>query len=128
MVIMQLATGTTTAATPISFSSAIKTNDDLIVNSDSVEVPIPGIYEVCGDVTLTSAGEGNYGVTVCADGADIGNKSINKASASGEISTVPVYGICKIERTSETGYVAITVVPVGTPTIGGSQVTIKRIL
>lgn len=125
MVSLKLTAGI--ATNPLSFTVDVNTNSSLIVNGNSVQITIPGIYEVVGAVTAESSASGAYGLSVYANGSAYASPFINLAAAGDEETTIPVYAVVDIVENNVSGYATITFVPTGAPTIVSGTISIKRI-
>lgn len=127
MLSIALTSGSTQSGTAVSFKNTLNTNNNLIIDGSSIKILIPGIYEIVGTATVTSTAGGNYGLGIYANDELQGNASVSLATGASETTTTPLYGLVSVEETPISGYATINIMPVGTPTIVGGVVSIKKI-
>lgn len=127
MVVLNLFTGTVKDGSPLAINVTKMTNDKIKVNGNTLQLPIPGMYEVTGLATLTSTAEGNTGIGVYADGSLHGVASYFDATGVGDTDTIPVYDVLGVISSNVSGYVGITFESTGAPNVIGSVITIKQI-
>lgn len=128
MVTLSLVLDATTADTPIGIAESKSTNNNIIVNSNKVQITQPGVYEISGNAVLTSGAKENTGLKVNVNDKLLGNASMFSASAASEIDTVPINNTFEVKASDTSGYVKVEFLPIGTPTINGSTIIIKKIV
>lgn len=128
MIYTNLEVGLTATSTPIGIQVENETNKNIYVNNDIFYIKETGVYEICGTATVESTGTGNYGSAIYSESKQIANNFINEATASGELSTIPIYAVVEIIKSQSNGYAELSILPVGTPTIVSGTISIKRIV
>lgn len=127
MLTISLTAGTTSNNVPVGFSEIINTNNNVRINNSNVEVLVPGIYEVVGVANVTSTAADDYGLAIYANNELIGIENVNLATGASESTTIPIYATVTIEQSTTSGYVELSIMPVGAPTIVGGILSFKRI-
>lgn len=127
MLTFNLVASNTTANTAVAISQTINTNNNLNISNNQIQVKTPGYYEIIGNAIITSTAADEYGIGVYANNSSQGTASYNVATGASETTTIPIYSVVNIISTSESGYATIELMPVGTPTIVGGTISIKKI-
>lgn len=126
-----LVTGQPADDTPIPFivETTIPQNGNVVMGSDDSTLLIkePGVYEITGVIQAKSTKTGIYGAYIAANVGQVGDTFHNSADDSGIVSTIPINAVLNV-KPSESGYVEIQIMPIGSPVIDGGNVTIKRII
>lgn len=65
---------------------------------------------------------------VNVNGSVNGNPAINDATGASETTTVPIYSSFVIDKSNTSGYVTVSLTPVGAPTIVGGTVSVKKLV
>lgn len=127
MIILNITPSNASNGTPIHFSVELNTNNGLLYKNNSIDVITPGLYEIIGEATLESSDGVSTGLMIYADNNIVGDAATFKASASGEIQTVPLYAVINAKATNVNTHVNVDIMPVGSPVIVGGTFSMKLI-
>lgn len=128
MLTFELASGATTAATPIAITKKLSTNDNLVIKDNKIVFIVPGVYEIKGNVTLSTSTDGNFGISVQSDTKTLDYDTIaNSSSTTTNVETVPVYHVINVVESDNNNNLELKVVPIGTVEVVNGLLTVSKI-
>lgn len=127
MILCNITSGAMTTGVPVGLVEVYNTNGNVVMTDDTFKVKTPGFYELIGEATVTSGAAGEYGLDIMVNDESYAY-AYSKATASGEIQTVPLYAVIEIVPADEEQFVEIALNPRGTtPSVVSGSVSIKRL-
>lgn len=128
MLTFELASGATTAATPIAITKKLSTNDNLVIKDNKIVFIVPGVYEIKGNVTLSTSTDGNFGISVQSDTKTLDYDTIaNSSSTTTNVETVPVYHVVNVVESDDNNNLELKIVPIGTVEVVNGLLTVSKI-
>lgn len=128
MLTFELASGATTAATPISITKKLSTNDNLVIKDNKIVFIVPGIYEIKGNVTLSTSTNGNFGISLQSDTKTLDYDTIaNSSSTTTNVETVPVYHVINVVESDDNNNLELKIVPIGTVEVVNGLLSVSKV-
>lgn len=128
MLTFELASGATTAATPISITKKLSTNDNLVIKDNKIVFIVPGVYEIKGNVTLSTSTNGNFGISVQSDTKTLDYDTIaNSSSTTTNVETVPVYHVVNVVESDDNNNLELKIVPIGTVEVVNGLLSVSKV-
>lgn len=128
MLTFELASGATIAATPIAITKKLSTNDNLVIKDNKIVFIVPGVYEIKGNVTLSTSTDGNFGISVQSDTKTLDYDTIaNSSSTTTNVETVPVYHVVNVVESDDNNNLELKIVPIGTVEVVNGLLTVSKI-
>lgn len=128
MLTFELASGATTAATPISITKKLSTNDNLVIKDNKIVFIVPGVYEIKGNVTLSTSTNGNFGISVQSDTKTLDYDTIaNSSSTTTNVETVPVYHVVNVVESDDNNNLELKIIPIGTVEVVNGLLSVSKV-
>lgn len=128
MLTFELASGATTAATPISITKKLSTNDNLVIKDNKIVFIVPGVYEIKGNVTLSTSTDGNFGISIQSDTKTLDYDTIaNSSSTTTNVKTVPVYHVVNVVESDDNNNLELKIVPIGTVEVVNGLLSVSKV-
>lgn len=128
MLTFELASGATTAATPIAITKKLSTNDNLVIKDNKIVFIVPGVYEIKGNVTLSTSTDGNFGISVQSDTKTLDYDTIaNSSSTTTNVETVPVYHVVNVVESDDNNNLELKIVPIGTVEVVNGLLSVSKV-
>ena len=128
MLTLELTSGATTAATPIAITKKLSTNDNLVIKDNKIVFIVPGVYEIKGNVTLSTSTEGNFGISIQSDTKTLDYDTIaNSSSTTTNVETVPVYHVINVVESDDNNNLELKVVPFGTVEVVNGLLSVSKV-
>ena len=128
MLTLELTSGATTAATPIAITKKLSTNDNLVIKDNKIVFIVPGVYEIKGNVTLSTSTEGNFGISIQSDTKTLDYDTIaNSSSTTTNVETVPVYHVINVVESDDNNNLELNVVPIGTVEVVNGLLSVSKV-
>lgn len=128
MLTLELTSGATTAATPIAITKKLSTNDNLVIKDNKIVFIVPGVYEIKGNVTLSTSTEGNFGISIQSDTKTLDYDTIaNSSSTTTNVETVPVYHVVNVVESDDNNNLELKIVPIGTVEVVNGLLSVSKV-
>lgn len=128
MLTFELASGATTAATPIAITKKLSTNDNLVIKDNKIVFIVPGVYEIKGNVTLSTSTDGNFGISIQSDTKTLDYDTIaNASSTTTNVETVPVYHVVNVVESDDNNNLELKIVPIGTVEVVNGLLSVSKV-
>lgn len=128
MLTFELASGATTAETPISIAKKLSTNDNLVIKDNKIVFIVPGVYEIKGNVTLSTSTNGNFGISLQSDTKTLDYDTIsNSSSTTTNVETVPVYHVINVVESDDNNNLELKIVPIGTVEVVNGLLSVSKV-
>ena len=128
MLTFELASGATTAATPIAITKKLSTNDNLVIKDNKIVFIVPGVYEIKGNVTLSTSTNGNFGISLQSDTKTLDYDTIsNSSSTTTNVETVPVYHVVNVVESDDNNNLELKIVPIGTVEVVNGLLSVSKV-
>lgn len=128
MLTFELASGATTAATPIAITKKLSTNDNLVIKDNKIVFIVPGVYEIKGNVTLSTSTDGNFGISVQSDTKTLDYDTIaNSSSTTTNVETIPVYHVVNVVESDDNNNLELKIVPIGTVEVVNGLLSVSKV-
>ena len=128
MLTLELTFGATTAATPIAITKKLSTNDNLVIKDNKIVFIVPGVYEIKGNVTLSTSTEGNFGISIQSDTKTLDYDTIaNSSSTTTNVETVPVYHVVNVVESDDNNNLELKIVPIGTVEVVNGLLSVSKV-
>ena len=128
MLTFELASGATTASTPIAITKKLSTNDNLVIKDNKIVFIVPGVYEIKGNVTLSTSTDGNFGISVQSDTKTLDYDTIaNSSPTTTNVETVPVYHVVNVVESDDNNNLELKIVPIGTVEVVNGLLSVSKV-
>lgn len=107
---------------------ALRTNTDARMNSGTVEIQRPGVYEVLGNFSIAATATGPVTVQMQANGTDVPGATATVTATAAETVSLPVQGYVRATPAATGSTIPITWVVNAAGTLVNAVTSVKRVI